>query len=342
MAPSTSIVATAPLHRVSQQRRTTGGCQVRVAVIGAGLGGLAAASALASQGVQVRVFEKSRGVGGRLATRRLEDGARVNHGAPAIDAPTGSSLAFALDRISTSRIQIQGASPVGAPISEARDPDSGVTVFAKALAAEHELVTSVRIARLRRVRAGYELGDEQGNGHGTYDAVVVNAPAPQAADLLATLPDEDRRTEQLAAVRYAPAIILIGHGAPATPSIWHLDGDVRCVARFASAGTVGGIVAHLSLPLSSSLLDTTSDEELLASAAAGAFGSLPVEQVSWTQVKRWRYAHVVAPAPKGSLEGAGTGLWLCGDAVSGPGMAGIWDGGLRAAGGVVFDLSGRH
>ncbi|MEL6898664.1 MAG: NAD(P)-binding protein, partial [Planctomycetota bacterium] len=43
----------------------------RVAIIGAGLGGLFAARTLTDFGFDVELFEKSRGVGGRLATRRM-------------------------------------------------------------------------------------------------------------------------------------------------------------------------------------------------------------------------------------------------------------------------------
>lgn len=43
---------------------------LRVAVIGAGLGGLIAARTLADHGIDVAVFDKSRGVGGRMSTRR--------------------------------------------------------------------------------------------------------------------------------------------------------------------------------------------------------------------------------------------------------------------------------
>jgi predicted NAD/FAD-dependent oxidoreductase len=43
---------------------------LRVAVVGAGVAGAACAAALQRGGVQVRVFEKSRGLGGRMATRR--------------------------------------------------------------------------------------------------------------------------------------------------------------------------------------------------------------------------------------------------------------------------------
>ncbi|MBT5814296.1 MAG: NAD(P)-binding protein [Opitutales bacterium] len=49
-------------------------------VVGAGLGGIAAARKLVEAGVSVCILEKSRGIGGRLATRRL-DGESFDHGA---------------------------------------------------------------------------------------------------------------------------------------------------------------------------------------------------------------------------------------------------------------------
>ena len=45
-----------------------------VAVIGAGISGLFAARTLRDHGVSVTVFDKSRGVGGRMSTRRTDQG----------------------------------------------------------------------------------------------------------------------------------------------------------------------------------------------------------------------------------------------------------------------------
>ncbi|NCV02464.1 MAG: FAD-dependent oxidoreductase, partial [Proteobacteria bacterium] len=45
----------------------------RAVVIGAGPAGLSAASRLALSGIDVTVLEKSRGIGGRVASRRTRD-----------------------------------------------------------------------------------------------------------------------------------------------------------------------------------------------------------------------------------------------------------------------------
>jgi len=56
-----------------------------IAIVGAGLAGLTCARRLADAGVEVTVFEKSRGPGGRCATRRSDFGP-FHHGAPSFSA----------------------------------------------------------------------------------------------------------------------------------------------------------------------------------------------------------------------------------------------------------------
>ena len=70
-----------------------------IAVIGAGVAGAVCARALQQAGHRVQVFDKARGPGGRLATRRLEwtreDGsigrARLDHGALGFTLAMGSA-----------------------------------------------------------------------------------------------------------------------------------------------------------------------------------------------------------------------------------------------------------
>ncbi len=78
----------------------------RVAVVGAGMAGLACAAALTAAGVQAEVFDKSRRIGGRLAVRRVEkgayglDGLSFNHGA-AYATARGPAFRALLDSMSS-------------------------------------------------------------------------------------------------------------------------------------------------------------------------------------------------------------------------------------------------
>ena len=53
---------------------------MKIVVVGAGISGCVCAYRLATAGHEVTLIEKGRGVGGRMATRRM-DGARIDHGA---------------------------------------------------------------------------------------------------------------------------------------------------------------------------------------------------------------------------------------------------------------------
>ena len=53
---------------------------MKIVVVGAGISGSVCAWRLARDGHEVTLVEKGRGVGGRMATRRME-GARIDHGA---------------------------------------------------------------------------------------------------------------------------------------------------------------------------------------------------------------------------------------------------------------------
>jgi monoamine oxidase len=71
---------------------------MRVAVVGAGFAGLAAADALARAGAEVIVFEARDRVGGRVWSRRLENGALVEMGAEFV-LPGASTLEGLVDRL---------------------------------------------------------------------------------------------------------------------------------------------------------------------------------------------------------------------------------------------------
>ena len=309
---------------------------MRVAVVGAGLSGLAAARELATGGHEVVVFEKSRGMGGRLASRRAE-GTVLDHGSPVVAAPPGCALRALIDDLGADdRIDLGD----GIAFS------SGATRLPKLMAAGLDVRLGIRVAALRPASGGFEVGDEQGNTHGVVDAVVVSAPAPQAADLLERSPEAGPRVAALRAVAYAPAvIILLGLRTDAEASWEPLDdlGAPIGGARRESAkgrpptGGVEPVVVRLAAGASAELLDA-SDAAVLARALPALAARLgpAAGEPAWAQVKRWRFAVPEAPGDAAAINPPGARIVVAGDALTGAAFGSadhhrVYDSGVAAA-----------
>jgi renalase len=303
---------------------------VKVGIIGAGLSGLAAARELGAAGHRVVVIEKSRGVGGRLASRRIE-GTVVDHGAPTVEVPEGSAFGALVASLPPDDLIRLGPSTIAYR--------SGATRLAKLMADGLEIVLGVRIGALRRSGSRYELAGEQGNAHGEVDAVIVSAPAPQAAELLQASPEGAGRAEALRAVTYDPAVMIlaglrIGETAQlepfATGDAWSRITVESAKGRPVVDGAVP-IVARLSAAASRRMMDV-SDADVLGdilpqlAAVCGEAGP-----PAWVQVKRWRYATVATPADAASVNPAGARILVCGDSIAGGGLASVFSSGVDAA-----------
>ena len=292
---------------------------MRIAVVGAGLSGLAAAREATARGHEVVVFEKSRGIGGRVASRRVE-GTVVDHGSPAISAPPESSLHDAL-------LPLAGADTHRVP--EGIADTAGAAAPLKALAGGIDIRRAVRLRALRPSSSGYELGDEQGNAHGTADAVIVTAPAPQAADLLGESGEPAERVEALRSLRYLPAVMVLAgiHGDAGGGPLAVPGGSALAAVRVetdkgrAPIDGVAPVVARLADHLAAELLDA-SDEAVLAqalpalAALLGPAGAGP----AWAQVKRWRYAVPDGHLDARALNPVGVRIVLAGDSLTGAGF----------------------
>ena len=156
---------------------------VSVAVIGAGLAGLACARRLAEAGVHARVFEAQRAPGGRLATRRFAT-ASFDHGAQfltAVDAGFVRVLEAA---------EAAGAAGRWQPHWPDRERPGDLWVGVPAmnslprfLAQDLDVEYGARIVRIEHGRRGWALLDDRGLAHTDFTAVALALPAPAAAAL---------------------------------------------------------------------------------------------------------------------------------------------------------------
>jgi renalase len=158
------------------------------AIIGAGLAGLACAKTLAAHGIAARLFDKGRAPGGRLATRRAEAEGRAftfDHGAQYLTArsPLFRATLDALDALpwlgGEMRVGVPRMSALPRALAEGLDVTLGREIV--------EIAGEPGAWMLRHAaprRPGRPPSEELAEC-GPFEAVLVTAPSPQAAALLA-------------------------------------------------------------------------------------------------------------------------------------------------------------
>ena len=166
---------------------------IKIAVIGAGLSGLTFAHLLQDY-ADITLFEKARGVGGRMSTRRA-DPYFFDHGAQYFTAGTKRFQDFIQTLIAKGIIERWNARYVkfrGNQIIEKRkwlDEEPryvgvpGMSHIAKFLAQGLNIHCNKRIVSINN-QGSWQLTDEGGQQSEGFDWVICTAPSPQAVDLL--------------------------------------------------------------------------------------------------------------------------------------------------------------
>jgi predicted NAD/FAD-dependent oxidoreductase len=268
-----------------------------VIVVGAGVAGLACARFLQDRGRRVVVLEKSRGVGGRCATRRV-DGQAVDHGVVFLH---GSDPEFldALQSASGGRV-LKGwpyrVSGRGRPCQ----PDAlggrqrrlayeeGVSAFPKWLARDLDVRFESKVTGLDPVGAGIRVRAEGNPRPWVAPHVVVALPVEQAASLLsASVPLEGDAAAAAALLGMAGSVpcltVLAGYAGTGAVPEWDL--------LYPEDSGAVQLVSH-----DSSKRASPRDRVLVAQARPGwsrARLGLPVEE--WTGAILAEIGRIVAP-----------------------------------------------
>lgn len=313
-----------------------------IAVIGAGLAGLSCTTQLEQLGMRVSVFDKSRGTGGRMSTRR-GDAWQADHGAQYFTARdpffiaelTRWQQAGVADLWQTNIAVLGDATPHrndGSTLRYVGVPH--MSSPARWLASELSVTTSARVTALIRHHHRWRLRfDAAVDEHKTlettdFDAVVLAVPAAQAAEL--TRPHADRITAQCETNGMRPCwAAMLRFKAPvplAFDAAFVNAGPLRWIARDNSKpGRPDSEtwVLHANTTWSEQHLEDSPDEVIHAMTAAFALLGGPVPDSATAH--RWRYAE---PGPAATSDNclwdAALKLGLCGDWLNAGRVEGAW------------------
>ena len=319
-------------------------------IVGAGIAGLNSARRLRAAGQSVLVLEKSRGVGGRAATRRW-NGLPVDHGAQfftARSAPFRAQVDDWLERgvcFEWSRGLHQASDDGPRP----PDGDSypryacreGMNSLGRDLAAPDAsfVLRESKVVAVRRHAETWDVETEDG-GICRARALVMTPPPPQSAQLLASGAPEAARL--LSAIPMAPCLALAaryprrdfpwrGIQAPDDPIVSWIGHDTSKRPDLHADATI--LVVHAA-PTFSEEHYSGGEEEIVRDLldAAGRLAKADLFHPADYFLQRWRYA--LGPEGNGQaavLVSDGPPLVLAGDAIAGGKIEGAWLSGQEAA-----------
>lgn len=319
----------------STKHRTAGAAAADVLIVGAGLCGLVAARELRAAGRRVLLVDKGRGVGGRMATRRIDEAA-FDHGAQCF-APRDPHVSALAEAWAAAGALAAWAGPEAGGARSWRGVP-GMTGMAKHLARDLEVRLASRVTALRRGGDGWIADTDGGEALGS-GAVLLTAPVPQSLALLDAggIELDAAQRADLETVNYEPclAVLAVPAGEIRLPAAgWLAPGDGKLAAIIdnrAKGVSSRPAVTLLAAPgFSRANWDRDRKEcgrELLAAAEPWLGCVLPS-----FQVHGWLYSRPLAGRRDGCLRlHRSPDLVIAGDAFGGPDLEGAALSGLCAA-----------
>lgn len=313
----------------------------KVAVIGAGISGAACAYQLVQRGFEVEVFEKSRGVGGRMVTRRTDSQPNIqnlnfDHGAPFFRGRSPVFLSAIEDWRQKNAVATWQCGDTEEHLRFVGVP--GMNALCKDLLNDILLRTSAEVKALKKHGKKWNLTVKKNqNGSasmetvGPFDHVVMSIPAPQACDLLAD--HSSMLMGPLSNVTYAPCWAVLAHWTKKnssanvyenfdaeSPLSWMGKNSTKPGRSSSSsiADQSESWVIHASGPWSLKHLETAAEEvtqHLLR--AAFPFISPKNRLPDFAVAHRWRYARVTRAVNDNYLTDEAEEISVCGDSLLG-------------------------
>jgi predicted NAD/FAD-dependent oxidoreductase len=318
---------------------------VDVLIVGAGLAGIMAAITLRDAGKSVRLLERGRTPGGRMATRDRA-AATFDYGAQFFTARDPAFVALVEEQWLDDLVYVwcNGFPTPTDPVGDDGHPryaaGMGMRGFAHELSYQLDLHTQARVVTLARQADCWTVTLEGGATH-TGRALLLTPPVPQSLALLRdsnlALPPETEAI--LAAIDYEPCLALLiqlaGESAVPEPGAIRPAGEPLHIlvdnARKGISRRPGALTLHAG-PVFSRTYYNAPEAEVIATlleAAGPWLGSASRERV---ELHRWRYSQPIRVHLERILAVPELRLCFAGDAFGGPRIEGAALSGIAAAG----------
>lgn len=321
-----------------------------VGVIGAGIAGLACAQRLQASGLRVTVLEKSRGLGGRVATRRIDSVVTFDHGAQYFtvrDATFGAEVkrwcAAGAAALWSGRI----VSLNRGLVDDLREPQNryvgvpGMSAIAKSLALGLHVQATVTAQSICRSDDIWQVEDALGSLYGPFDLLISTAPPPQTQALFGHL--SKTLDEPISSVTMAPCWTVMLQlrdplQVPYDAAFVH-NSPLNWIARNSNKpgrGCTDCWILQATAEWSRDYLEESADaiERTLIEHFWQATEQ-PPQPLEFMAAHRWRYALPLTPLSQRFLLDRDLNLGACGDWCGGPRIEGAFLSGLAMADAVL-------
>lgn len=302
---------------------------MKTAIVGAGLAGGVLAQRLSAASHEVTIFEKSRGAGGRMATRRIE-GFAFDHGTPWFMAESPAFRDFLAPQIAGGAVAEWPGRFVRLEAGGIMSPDRGearyvatpeMNALPKAIVDADKARTGVEVAP---IRDPHLLHDSEGAAIGRFDWIISTAPGPQTAALFADVAPLSLAPDHMSGGFTA----MFGFTDRHDPGWDAAEVDDPVIASIivnsAKPGRTDGgtaFVVHAQTEWAKARInqEPTAIRPQLAAAFTGLTG-IDAGVAEYSTAHRWRYAHANSGVDGGFVLAPEVGLAACGDWCGGGGV----------------------
>ena len=318
----------------------------RVAIIGAGLCGATAAHRLNHAGFNVTLFEKSRGAGGRMSTRQIDE-LQFDHGAQYFTA-RNPRLQQSVDRWIEQGIVKPWNPRIGVLDRDGMKIQTTsvqrfvavpkMTSIAKALTADLQARFSTHIETVQ-IRQSDRLSciDREGIVHDEFDFVVVATPAPQARQLLSAFASMHQLLDSVVMEPcWAVMVVLKTKLELPWDAAFINVGPLRWVAQNQTKPgrdeTAQTLVLHSNSEWTQKNLERETDD-VAAELLVAFFETIriqPIEAVTLS-AHRWRYSIPQKPLEQTFVATLDNRVFAAGDWAGGPRVEGAFLSGIDVA-----------